>query len=192
MRPLDALAFGGEGLISEVIKKTTGCNGSHIASVLSCATIEGVSFVQVAESTSLGDGFAGVQINRMSDHIRDYEGEIWWLPLKKELRAELDVISVVNYLLAERGKPYDAPQAVMSRLDDLALIPENDEDLTKLFCSEYYTQACKVGFFNTRYENLLVKQFADINPSTQTPADCFNFGIYDEPHQIKGELKELF
>lgn len=173
----DVICFGGKGIISDIIKKITNSPVSHIGMILSTNIIENIDFIQIAESTSINDGFAGVQFNRLSDHIRDYEGDIWWMPLKDNIRQKLDVIEIMVFLISQRGKEYDAPQAILSALD---ILPDTKEDLDKLFCSEYVTAAFE-------HVNLL----KDINASEQTPGDVVNFDLYGDVCQLKGTKKDL-
>jgi hypothetical protein len=175
--PGDVIAFGGVGFISSSIKVVTDSPVSHVGIISSCSILQDVSLIQIAESTSIGKGFAGVKINRMSDHIRDYDGDIWWLPLSQEVRLSINVIDLIGFLISQVGVPYDVPQAIGSALD---FIPDNREDLDRLFCSEYITAALEhVGVLK------------DINASEQTPKDVIKFGIYRDVYQLKGELKEI-
>lgn len=175
--PGDVIAFGGYGFVSRTIKKITRFPVSHCGVVLSTSVGSGISLVQIMESTSLGDGFAGVQVTRMSDRVRLYDGDLWWLPLSPENRESLDVTALTSFLLAQRGKEYDAPQAIGSAID---IIPDQREDLDKLFCSELVTAALEEASI-----------LNGINASEQTPADVCQFGIYSEASQIKGDPQEL-
>lgn len=179
MSPGDIIAFGGNGFISDMIKFVTNGSVSHVGVILqtSIPTLEGVFINQIIESTSIGDGFAGVQINRMSDHIRDYDGDIWCLPLTTRIKEDFDQGMFFSFMLDQVGKKYDAPQAIGSALD---FIPDNRENLDKLFCSELVAAAFeKVGIIK------------EINASEQTPADICNFDIFGEPYQLKGVLRDL-
>jgi len=179
MKPGDVMAFGGKGFISSAIKVITESPVSHVGIILqsNVPTIEGKFINQIIESTSIGDGFAGVQINRMSLHAKKYDGDIWWLPLSEEARSKLDQGLFFSFLLDQVGKKYDAPQAIGSAID---FLPDQREDLDKLFCSELNTAALeKAGVLK------------DINASEQTPADVCQFDIYSEICQLKGEPKEI-
>ena len=183
MRTGGLLAFGGTEFTSEVIKEVTDSPVSHVGMVFStyASGFKGGRVVQVIESTSLGDGFAGVQINRLSVHIKQYDGDIWWLPLneKNQKRVEFYKQKFVRFLIDQVGKPYDAPQAIASAIDPLW---EAEEDLTKLFCSELVSAAYKhIGIIPP-----------SLNPSEQTPADVVRFNIYaDTYYQLKGKAKEI-
>ena len=180
MLPGDVIAFGGKGFVSSIIKDITKCNVSHVGIILQTdvPTIDGIRINQIIESTSLGNGFAGVQINRMSVHAKSYDGEVWWLPLSSEARCKLNQAKFFSFLLDQVGKKYDAPQAIGSALD---VIPDNREDFDKLFCSELDAAALE-------HSGVIPA----VNASEMTPADVCRLNIYDEPYQMRGELKELF
>ncbi|GAG16316.1 unnamed protein product, partial [marine sediment metagenome] len=107
MKPGDLIAFGGSGFVSSVIKKVTKCNVSHVGSILqsNLPTVEGVMINQVIESTSVDGGFSGVKITRMSEHMRDYDGEVWWLPMTEFARNLFDEGLFLLWMLKQVGKP---------------------------------------------------------------------------------------
>jgi len=166
----DMLAFSGKGFISEIIKKVTGSNISHVGAVL-YSYVAGQRLVQVIESTSLGDGFSGVKINRLSDHVRDYDGKIFWHPLTSFSRDSFKEELYTRFMLNMKGRKYDTIQAVLSALD---FIPDTSEDLDKLFCSELISEA---------YERAGI--IHQVNASEMTPADVVNFNIFEEPVRVK-------
>jgi len=160
----DVIAFSGNGAFSELIQSVTQSPYSHVGVILNSYFSNDVNLIQIIESTSLGKGKAGVKINRMSDHINNYDGNIYWLPLKRAVRHNLDLGVFMSFLLKQVGKPYDMPQALGSAID---VIMDNREDLDKLFCSELVTAAFeKVGMLE------------NINASEQTPSDVCNFDLY--------------
>lgn len=177
----DVIAFGGSSALSIAIKAVTACKVSHVGIILNTQvrSSKEMSIVNVIESTSLGEGFAGVQINRLSTRVYTYTGNIWVLPLAASSRLEFEEDKYTEFMLAQRGKAYDAPQALFSALD--GLFPDSREDFTKLFCSELVTAGLEAA-----------KVLGNVNASEQTPADVVRFPIYDEPCQIKGRNTELF
>lgn len=180
MQAGDVIAFGGVGAFSTAIKAVTLCPVSHVGIILktNVPALDGVYINQIIESASIKKGKAGVQINRMSLHIESYDGDIWWLPLHSGARARLNEKVFFEFLLNQEGKAYDLPQAIGSAVD---IIPDNKEDLDKLFCSELVSAGLeKAGVIGS------------INASEQTPADVVGFGIYGKPVQIKGNPKEIF
>lgn len=195
MQPVDVLAFGGSGVVSGVIKTVTGSNVSHVGSVLQTMVpmLNGVFINQVIESIGNGKkGKTGVVINRISDLINDYDGDIWWLPLSNVARSVIDQGSYFNYMLSHKGKKYDLPQALGSAVD---IIPDNKEDLDKLFCSELVTTGLEQQkVFSSQLVSMAMKAAGypiDINASEMTPADVAGFPIYKDVYQLKGDSKEL-
>ncbi|WP_222937588.1 hypothetical protein [Spartinivicinus ruber] len=88
MQPGDVIAFGGKGHFSEIIKFATLSEVSHVGVIVQTKITDEETdkfFNQIIESTSL-HGFNGVVISRFSDRLEHYNGELWWLPLKEELR----------------------------------------------------------------------------------------------------------
>ena len=115
----------------------------------------------------------GVEISRMSERVEEYDGSIWWLPMF----INFDRKKFVGFCLNQVGKKYDAPQAIGSAID---FLPDQQEDLDKLYCSELVAAAL---------ENADILK--NINASEMTPADVVGFDIYKSPVQIKGDLQEL-
>ena len=166
----DLMAFGGKGLVSKTIKKITYSKVSHVGTIL-YSYVAGQRLVQIIESTSLGEGFAGVKINRMSDHLKNYDGDIWWYPLRRDVREKFEENLFTRFVLKMKGRKYDKFQAVMSVLD---IIPDTSEDLDKLFCSELIAEA---------YERARI--INNNNASEMTPQDVIDFNLYDEAVHLK-------
>jgi len=188
MQPGDILAFGGKGRFSEIIKWAIRGPVSHVGIVLQTQIVGGEHddtrhFNQVIESTSL-NGKNGVTINRVSDRINHYDGELWWLPLSKEIRQRLDGRSFFDFLFKQDGKPYDMPQAIKSGID-IELFGKDwasaDEDFAKFFCSELCAAGLEAG-----------NAIDDINASEVTPKDLVQFALYSgHYYQLKGECKRI-
>jgi hypothetical protein len=189
MRPGDVIAFGGKGNFSEIIKFATFSEVSHVGVILQTKVTDDDTdrfFNQIIESTSL-NGFNGVNISRFSDRLNNYEGEVWWLPLNKELRSgRFNQKAFYEFLFnqAKERKPYDMPQAIKSALDALDSLPldahgpgYNREDFSKFFCSELVCAGLeKAGFVDT------------INASEVTPIDLCRWEIYEGTYyQLKGD-----
>jgi len=191
MKPGDVIAFGGKQNFSQVIKTVTRSEVSHVGVILQSRLVtdpeDADRFVnQIIESTSL-NGKSGVQINRMSDHIDAYKGEIWWLPLSQGTRNKLNAVEFYNFLLKQNDKKYDILQAMFSaldRMDDLPLvggITHNREDFSKFFCSELVSAGLEAG-----------DVIETINASEVTPIDLCQFNLYDSTYyQLKGEEKTI-
>lgn len=191
MRAGDVIAFSGKGEFSQIIKWATRSSVSHVGVILqSNLLIDGNPqkgyFNQIIESTSL-NGFSGVTINRLSDRLDTYDGEVWWLPLSVQARKKLKADKFYNWLLHQNRKEYDMPQAVKSALDVIDQIPllgkatKNKEDFARFFCSELVAGGLENGG--------VVKS---LNASEVTPIDLCKFSIYDKQYfQIKGKRKNI-
>ena len=183
LSPGDLIAFGGNGFVSNLIKVATNCAVSHVGVVLQ-TVIPVVRdkykkvMIEVIESTSLGKGFAGVQTCRLSARLKQYDGNVWVLPLKPASRKKFDANKFFNFMLDQIGKAYDAPQAISSAID---FLPDRQEDFSRLFCSELVTAGYEIAGV-----------IEPINASEQTPADVVRMPIFDQPIQIKGEYAQLF
>jgi len=190
MKPGDVIAFGGKGHFSEIIKFATFSSVSHVGVILQTKIPEEVNskrfFNQIIESTSL-NGFNGVNVSRFSDRLSTYEGELWWLPLKKKIRDDLfDQKKFFDFLFnqAKDRKPYDTPQALKSAVDALDNLPlgmhgpaYNKEDFSKFFCSELVSAGLEIA-----------GAVGSVNASEVTPIDLCRWSIYEDSYyQLKGE-----
>lgn len=198
MNPGDIVAFSGKGHFSEIIKWATRAPVSHIGIVFESKILidndaQSGKVVDIFEATTLhedpvtGTKIAGVQKNRLSDKIKYYDGEMWWLPLSKKSRSTLDLKEFVNFLMHQDDKEYDMPQAVKSALDAFDKVPllgrttYNSEDFSAFFCSELATAALDAGGVINK-----------INASEVTPIDLCRFDLFGETYyQLKGGKKEI-
>lgn len=191
MKPGDVIAFGGKGQFSEIIKFATFSDVSHVGVILQTQVKDDSDkhfFNQIIESTSL-NGFNGVNISRFSDRINTYEGELWWLPLREDVREKLNTRKFYDFLFnqAQQRKPYDMPQAIKSALDTLDNIPfvghgstYNKEDFSKFFCSELVAAGLEAG-----------GAIHSINCSEVTPIDLCRWNIYSGTYfQLKGDMNK--
>ena len=171
----DVIAFGGKGHFSEIIKMATRSPVSHVGVVLQTAALCETGdryFNMLIESTKLGN-FSGVMINRLSDRLRAYDGEVWWLPVGLAKSRETQFF---DFLFAQDGKPYDMPSALKAGLDALDFGGNGPtaaaEDYSRLFCSELVAGAFKAcGLVSD-----------DINPAEVTPIDLCCWPIYQGPY----------
>lgn len=192
MKPGDVLAFGGKGEFSHLIKWATHGPVSHVGVILQSqirldkeptATDKDARFFNLLiESTSL-NGFAGVTINRLSERIDAYDGEVFWLPLSDEIRGRLDLKLFYDWLLNTAGREYDTPQALKSAIDILDKIPliggltHNKEDFRKFFCSELVAAGLEVA-----------GAVGSLNASEVTPMNLCQFNIYQpDYYRLKGD-----
>lgn len=191
MKAGDVIAFSGKGDFSEIIKWATRAPVSHVGVVLQSKLLiddqpqEGL-FNQIIESTSL-NGFSGVNISRLSDRLDTYDGEIWWLPLKQEMRDSMDKKKFYDFLIHQNRKAYDMPQAIKSALDLLDKVPllgdstHNVEDFSRFFCSELVAGGLEAAGV-----------ISNINSSEVTPIDLCSFSIFESDYiQLKGNRKEI-
>lgn len=187
MRPGDVIAYSGKAEISHIIKWVTRSGVSHLSIVVQ-------SKLLYENMTTPADGFlnqvmeatgSGVHFSRLSDHMRFYDGEIWWLPLRADLRSKLDVQAMYDFLLHQEHKAYDVPQAIQAGLDrfegPLGKLTHAQEDFSRFFCSELVAAALERG-----------KIIDHLNASETTPADLVRFKIFaDDYYQIKGETRPI-
>lgn len=187
MKPGDVIAFGGKGHFSEVIKFATCSDVSHVGVILQTRIQEDKTkrfFNQIIESTSL-NGFNGVNISRFSDRLATYDGELWWLPLKEELRqGAFNQEAFYDFLFQQNRKGYDTPQAVKSAVDALDELPlgmhgpgYNREDFDKFFCSELVAAGLEAA-----------GSVGKVNASEVTPIDLCRWNIFEDKYfQLKGD-----
>ena len=191
MKPGDVIAFGGMGDVSEWIKSVTQSPVSHVAIVLrsslSPADVSDDpsamrSSPQIIEARGELDQYYGVSVRWLDEHIADYPGIIWWLPLSDASRSRLDVEEFSTFLLGLEGRPFDVPQAIGAGFDDLDHVPvigsltHSREDISALFCSELVAAGLEAGGV-----------IGSLNCSEVTPVDLFRFAIYEGTYyQVKG------
>lgn len=190
IRPLiqcgDVIAFGGEGLVSKIIKLATSSVVSHVGVVRQTALAHNMWQNHVIESTSL-NGMSGVTTNRLSQRLQDYRGEVWWLPLSTPFRATISWSTFFLWLEHQHGKRYDTLAAIDSALDWGERLPlighwfRNPEKYKRLFCSQLVTGAFKQAGGLPDY----------INPAEMTPKDLVSMQIYGEARQLKGSLTAI-
>ena len=181
MREGDVIAFGGKGRFSDIIKWATRAPVSHVGVVLqthrATASRPG-HFNQVIESTTL-DGFSGVVVSKLSERLACYTGEVWWLSLAADVRERMDADRLMDFLIDQKGKEYDFPQASLSGLDRLGPLTRADEDFGRFFCSDLVAAALEEA-----------GAIRPINASEVTPIDLCRWAIYREAVQIKGPLTD--
>lgn len=194
MRPGDVIAFAGKDNFSDLIKWATRSNVSHVGVVFeSKVMFEGETqpgtIVDVMESTTLyvdpetKKRTSGVQRNRLSDRIKYHDGQIWWLPLSSQARANLNLKKFTYFLLHNDKREYDLPQAILSGIDALDKIglTYNKENFSKFFCSELVAAALEAAGV-----------IGNINASEVTPIDLCSFSLFAEDYYLlTGEPLEI-
>lgn len=177
----DVIAFSGKGHVSELIKLFTLSPVSHVAIVMKDKelTDEGVLITvnNIIESTTL-DGFAGVVVNRLSKRLKNYDGEVWWLPLSDMVRQRTNFEVFYDWLKNQRRKLYDTWQAIGAGFDFISV---NREDFDKFFCSELVAGALEKS-----------GTIPDVNCSEITPIELCRWNIYENDYyQLGGDIKEI-
>lgn len=185
MMPGDLIAFGGRSSFAELIKFGTRSDVSHVAVVLKTEILgnsSGRYFNLLVEST----GSNGVATARFSDVMRDYDGEIWWLPLDEEQReARFFESAFFDFLLNQvrERKQYDLPQAFRSALDSFDSLRGpalNRQDYERFFCSELVAAAYQAS-------GLVDK----VNASEITPIELCTWDIYGPAYvHLKGSMRK--
>tara|TARA_R110000796_G_scaffold121645_3_gene235940 strand:+ start:126 stop:707 length:582 start_codon:yes stop_codon:yes gene_type:complete len=174
MKPGDLIAFGGMGWLSKIIKFFTMSHVSHVGIVMDW---QEHGRVMVMESTTL-NGVKGVQINRLSERIRHYNGHVWWMPLNRVARKRVSIRALKTFLWTQDGKKYDTKQAIKS-----AIPFYTRENSDRMFCSELVAGAYKKSGIATV-----------CNPSEMTPEDVCRLSIFAKTYyQVKmpnGEVQE--
>ena len=207
MRPGDVVAFEGSGPFPDLVKMVTGSKISHVGVVLQSyifsqyraagidergghITLTGVngaiSVNHIIETAWMG-GHPQVTINRLSDRIDQEERAVWWLPLSGEVRERMDFEAFYDFLVKQKGVPYDVPQAIKSAVDVfdkwpvLRVLTRNTEDFGKWFCSELVAAGLeKAGAIKS------------LNCSEVTPINLCRFKLYMPDYvQLKGEPTEI-
>lgn len=185
VQPGDIFAFGGKSLFSRWAKFTTRSMVTHVAMVIHAPDN---AEIQLLEATYF-KGKKGVMTNYLSERIKNYKGDIWWLPLGKTAKLTLQENwhDFTSFYTAELGKSYDVWQlfgAAIDRFDDHPLLSRftyNRQKFNRWFCSELVAEGLnKAGVIDT------------INASETTPIDVCRFNIYAGKYaQIVGKPKPI-
>ena len=174
----DVIAFSGKANFSQLIKRATFSDISHVGIVINASFELGARRNMLIESTTLSNGFSGVGITVLSKVLDDYDGEAWVYPLKEELDLDAKA-QMTNWLFRQKGKPYDMGQAIRAGIDIRVFghdLLKNKEDFNKLFCSELVAEALeRAGVIPA------------VNASEQTPADVCGYDCFEKRILLKGE-----
>jgi hypothetical protein len=187
MQAGDVIAFGGSSHFSGIIKMAIRAEVSHIGIVLNTRVHEedsGKTTHDIIDATSR----QGVAITPVKKRIDEYDGDIWWLPLRRSIREQVfDQQAFYDFLADQQGKKYDRRQAAGSAIDmfDHVHLPfgfrgpgYNQEDYGEFFCSELVAAGLKAGKVIP----------ADLNASEVTPIDVCRWNIYEpEYFLLKGD-----
>lgn len=163
----DVILFRGKGLISWIIRTIARSRWSHGGRVLK---IEGRLFLW--ESTTLGTGKKGVQVNFLRTRIAQYKGRVAVRRLF-EVERGAEMRGITDTLLWEmRDVEYEKD---ILELLGAALFWRNQQDLSSVFCTELLAE------WDIR-NGILPKSL----PSNEyTPADYDKGGLVDRT-MLKG------
>ncbi len=184
-RPLaksgDALLFDGEGIVSEVIEIATWSGLSHIAMV-TADPMYGVCSWESTAYPTVRDVEAkrfvnGSQLVPLSERLATYAGRVFVRPLLRPLdEQDWHMLQYTRRQFA--GRPYERSLHELAMAAcDLAVFPENQQNLDSLFCSEQFAEYFK-----------RIRRIPETPASNErTPAD------FDEPKfsGVWGEKREL-
>ncbi len=176
MRTGDIIAFSGKGRTSNIIKRFTHSDISHVG-IVYCT--EGR--IKIMESTSLngmadcetGEFIKGVQVQYLSERLESYDGQAYWCALNQDANE----YPMLEWLQDVHGKrtPYDTIQALGAGADWIDYLGfANEEDFSSLFCSELVCKALQLAGVVNR----------EVNPSEQTPADVMKYKCLEARLQI--------
>ncbi|MDH5179541.1 MAG: hypothetical protein OEZ39_02965 [Gammaproteobacteria bacterium] len=192
MRPGDVIAFSGKGNFSDLIRFATASTVSHVGVILHTKIPTDTHeryFNQIIESATIRN-YAGVHISRMSDRLKEYDGEIWWLPLSDEVRnSRFNAVKFYEFLFQAEGKKYDTLQALKAGtdwFDSWKIFGKggpgyNEEDFGKFFCSELVAGGLEAA-----------GSVGNINASEVTPIDLCRWNIYSgKYYQLKGDVTNI-
>jgi hypothetical protein len=136
----DLLLYSGVGPVSMSIRLVTRSKWSHIGVVIRPKDFD---MVCVLQSTTLskskdvisGTEVEGVQINLLSESLRDYKGDVAVRKLGVERTDDMrDTIS--NFRREVHGRPYEERKMELLKSAYDFFGGANAEDLSSLFCSE--------------------------------------------------------
>ena len=113
----------------------------------------------------------GIDLNLLSRRLREYKGEVYWLPLM--LKYNYCRPAIGKIALSHMGIDYDYKSLL--RQTHSRVRP----DRKKLFCSEHYFIAVRAGFDMNGVELL------DNMEKAPRPCDIPDLGIFGRPVRIK-------
>lgn len=128
MKTGDILSWKSKSLIGSLIRWKTGGEANHSSMVIRLSEYEGTERRRYHTEAME----RGVYPNLLSQRLQEYDGEVWWLPLKDEYNEAR--ICIGQRLTECWGKPYDY-KSIFTQL--FAKVSVN---MRRMFCSEvvYY------------------------------------------------------
>ncbi|MBD3308656.1 hypothetical protein GF339_19765 [candidate division KSB3 bacterium] len=190
MQAGDVIAFGGSSHFSGIIKMAIRAEVSHIGVILQ-AHVKDQATGELGHTIIDSTSRQGVLVSSLLDRVNEYDGDVWWLPLRRDLRETLfQAEAFYDFLCQQQGKRYDRHQAAGSAIDYFDRLPfgwrgpgYNPEDFERFFCSELVAAGLKAA----GVVPLL------LNSSEATPIDICRWKIYEPDYYLlKGKvLKEI-
>lgn len=138
----DVLLFSGKGRISKIIQLFGRTKWSHVGMVVRSDDLDALF---CWESTSLsvksGSVVQGVQLNLLSERIRDYDGSVALRPLVDTLTQD-ELAKLRAFRAAVKGRPYEKSRLELAFAAlDFGDEQDTKEDLSSIFCSECIGEA---------------------------------------------------
>ena len=181
LRPGDLIAFQGAGILSGLIS-VFSAGPSHIGIVRQSCHANS-DFVTMTESTIEG-GRNGVQTNRLSERLAEYDGRAWWLPLSDDIHEQIDWFKFFNFIGAtEDHVRYDTTGLFEFILRGLPIVGPRigqKEHVDQMVCS---------GFVTAVLESCGVLR--GINWSKVSPQDLVEMHIYRDVFNLIGGPAKL-
>jgi len=125
MKTGDLLQWKSNSIIGSLIRWKTKSTVNHSSLVLRIPEYQGKE-KRVWTTEALEHGTV---LNLLSRRIDEFDGELWWFPLKDEWHPKCEMIG--EYALKMIGLPYDYKSIVKQ------IVGRVSADARALFCSEY-------------------------------------------------------
>jgi hypothetical protein len=123
MQTGDLLLWSCNSIIGWAIKKYTKSNFSHASLVIRFDEYDGHA------RYNLEAGRHGTVLNVLSKTLEEYDGQVWWYPLKDDWNLKRKAIGDMSLSLV--GTPYDFGSVLKFLLGSVSI------NTRRLFCSEY-------------------------------------------------------
>jgi hypothetical protein len=145
MKAGDIILFSGNGFISRIIKIAQMSKYSHVGVMISKDELLESTTLSGQKDIISGKKIKGVQVVDLQARIRAYDGEVYRRPLicENECRLEYITTHLRHFAVLFNGTPYEESELeLLGSVFDL--IPDQDEDLSSLFCSEMVAEAYQI------------------------------------------------
>ncbi len=150
-KPGDIIAFSGNAWSSAAINLATWgipwWSISHVGIVAHGGASHGQLLFESVSGKAVpceitGQVIDGTQAHSLESVVNGYDGKVWHYPLYRQLFAHEDK-RLTDFLLSTVGVPYDRLGAFRAGYTLFSWVESqiHEEDLTKLFCSEWCAAA---------------------------------------------------